>query len=93
MEPSIHRGGARLVESKVTINNYGTTLGVNIENYNGEALVLITDKTGMLVSYDNTTVEKDTEVEQDIEAVEPGKYTVSVITEEGVTSKTFTKEQ
>ncbi|MGN1158437.1 MAG: DUF3244 domain-containing protein [Agathobacter sp.] len=89
---SIHSGGCRLAGTEITITHTGTTLEINISKYTGEAVVYVTDEYGFVVDADRVSVKEHGDIEQDIDAIEPGKYTINIETEKGVVSETFAKE-
>lgn len=81
------QGGTNLTDAQVIIENTGSSVEVTISNYNGEAVVTIYDEDGNVVTSESVNVEGNAEVEQSVEAVEPGNYTVNVETEEGAVSE------
>lgn len=89
---SIHTGGCRLAGTEITITHTGSTLEINISKYTGDAVVYVTDEYGFVVDIDWTSIKEHGDIEQDIDAIEPGRYTINIETENGVVSETFEKE-
>lgn len=90
---SIHTGGCRLAGTEIIITHTGSTLEINISNYTGDAVVYVTDEYGFVIDADWISIKEHGDIEQDIDAIEPGKYTINIETEKGVVSESFAKEQ
>lgn len=89
---SVHSGGCRLAGTEVSITHTGLSLEINISKYIGEAVVYVTDENGFVVNADWFVIKEKIDVEQDLDAMEPGKYTINIETEKGTMSESFTKE-
>lgn len=89
---SIQSGGCRLAGTEITITHTGSSLEVNISEYSGEAVVYITNGLGSVIDADWVTINEQGEIEKNIDAIEPGKYTIIIETENGILSESFIKE-
>ena len=89
---SIHTGGCRFAGTEVTITHAGTSIDISISQYTGDAVVYVTDEYGFVIDADRLSIKEYGEIEQDIDAIEPGKYAINIETEKGVVSETFEKE-
>lgn len=91
-DESIHSGGCRLAGTEITITHTDSRLEINISEYTGDAVVYVIDEHGFVIDANCVSINEYGDIEQDIEAIEPGKYTINVEIENGVVSETFKKE-
>ena len=55
-------------------------------------MVYITKGLGSVIDADWVTINEQGEIEKNINAIEPGKYTIIIETENGILSESFIKE-
>lgn len=89
---SIHTGGCRLAGTEITITHTGLSLDIDIYKYTGDVVIYVTDEYGFVINADWVSINEHGDIEQDIDAIEPGKYTINIETEKGFASETFEKE-
>lgn len=89
---SIHTGGCRLAGTEITITHAGLSLDIDISKYTGNVIIYVTDEQGLVVDADWVSIIEHGDITQDIDAIEPGKYTISIETEKGAISESFEKE-
>lgn len=89
---SIHTGGCRLAGTEITITHTGSSLDIDISKYTGDIVIYVTDENGFVIDADWISINEHGDIIQDIDAIEPGKYTINIETEKGGVSETFEKE-
>ena len=89
---SIHTGGCRLAGTEIIITHTGLSLDIDISRYTGNIVIYITDEYGYVIAAGWTSINEHGDIIQDIDAVEPGEYTINIETEKGAISENFTKE-
>lgn len=89
---SIHTGGCRLAGAEITITHTGSSLDIDISKYSGDVVIYVTDEYGLVIGADRVSINEHGDIIQDIDAIDPGRYTINIETEKGTISESFAKE-